>query len=65
METQNQTESYLDALQETIEHLEPLIEMTVGYRTKCCSQGFSDRAAEVMAVKLHDLMLQKMFNGSK
>jgi hypothetical protein len=49
-----------EAMMEVLESASSLIEMVAGYRENCIKNGFSETAAEEMAVAMHGLMLTKI-----
>jgi hypothetical protein len=49
-----------EGLMELLESTSSLIEMVAGYRENCVKNGFSETAAEKMAVAMHGLMLTKI-----
>jgi len=50
--------SITEALATALDATRQLIETTAGYRAICIEQGFSETAAEMMAVAYHDLLIR-------
>lgn len=40
-----------------------VLDVVIGYRTQCLANGFSETAAEAMAVELHATMLRSFVGG--
>ena len=47
-----------DQLAAAADHLDALLAMVVGYRTKAVEAGFSEFSAEEMAVQIHAKLLE-------
>ncbi len=54
----------LNKLMDGLAEVSGLLAMTVGYRAKALAEGFSDEAAEELAVQMHGLICRAV-NKSK
>jgi len=52
-----------EAIMEIMVGLTPVLEAITGYREQCKQQGFSETAAEQMAVALHMALVSKAILG--
>lgn len=50
-----------EAMLQVMDGMKTVLETIAGYRKQCEEQGFSPTAAEVMALELHQAMLQSIF----
>jgi hypothetical protein len=51
------------ALGQFAEAVGPILEATAGYRANCLTAGFSETAAEVMAMDFHRMLFAGLING--
>lgn len=51
-------ETHTDSMAAVADRLDALLSLVAGYRTKAVEQGFSEYAAEEMAVQVHAKMLE-------
>lgn len=56
---------FAKSLQDTYEIFNPLREAVVGYKAQYVAEGFSEGAAEAMAVQYHSIIIMKFAPGSQ
>lgn len=56
---------FAKGLQDSLEVFAPLVEAVTGYRARYIAEGFSEGAAEAMAVQYHGVVISSFLNVNR